>query len=453
MDAPVTGGVLAFEAWRYDPRAGGLLRQDPEGKWVPVQIGARARDILAFLLQRPGELVSKDALLDAAWPNMAVESNNLTVQIAALRRVLDERRGNDSCIQTVPGRGYRFVLAVMRLGGEQPELAAAALAEPVTPPPVARPRHPPRHWLVAGSFVVGVAMLLAVVTWSAGWFASRTPTPRLSLVVLPIQNLSHDPKEDYIAAGITDDLTTELSHIPGAFVISGSSARTYKNNAIDARTIGDRLGVRYVLEGSMHRLGDILRVNAELVSTETDAQLWSDNFDQQISDLAAGQEQIVIRMRSALNISLTDIEAARSLRERPTNADAFDLILRARAISWLPQTKDTVSQTLSLYEQALERDPNSVLALTGAVNALLNGYYFGAMPYDAVMKHVEQYLGHAKTLAPNSERVLETQAAVLDYRLDGLDYRHALPELKAVGQKLIDLYPNNDTGYFRCMSR
>src|ERR1700693_1221764 len=105
MDAPVTGETLAFEGWQFDLRARGLLRQDPNGVWVPVPIGARAGDILAFLLEQPGALVSKDAIMDAAWPNVPVEPNNLTVQIAALRRVLDEGRAGDSCIQTVPGRG------------------------------------------------------------------------------------------------------------------------------------------------------------------------------------------------------------------------------------------------------------------------------------------------------------------------------------------------------------
>jgi hypothetical protein len=140
--------------------------------------------------------------------------------------------------------------------------------------------------------------------------------------------------------------------------------------------------VRYVVRGSIQRLGEVLKVNAELGSTETGAQLWSDGFDQKVSDLATGQEQIVVRMRVALNISLADIEAARSLRERPTNPDAFDLILRARAISLLPQTKDTVAQALRLYEQVLERDPNSVFALVGAADTVGSLYYLDAMPYN-----------------------------------------------------------------------
>jgi hypothetical protein len=139
----------------------------------------------------------------------------------------------------------------------------------------------------------------------------------------------------------------------------------------------------------------VLKVNAELGSTETGAQLWSDSFGQKIADLAAGQEQIVVRMRVALNVSLADIEASRSLRERPANPDVFDLILRARAIELLPQTKDTWAQALKLYEQALERDPNAVLALTGAANAVLSLNFLDAMPHDVALDQAMQYLARA----------------------------------------------------------
>jgi adenylate cyclase len=153
--------------------------------------------------------------------------------------------------------------------------------------------------------------------------------------------------------------------------------------------------VRYVVRGSIQRFGQALKVNAELASTETGAQLWSDSFDQPIADLAAGQEAIVIRMRSALNISLADIEAARSLRERPANPDAFDLIMQARAVEQLPNTKDTVSQALGLYQQALQRDPNAVLALTGAVGAELSLTFYDALPYAVAVDRATQYLARA----------------------------------------------------------
>ena len=186
-----------------------------------------------------------------------------------------------------------------------------------------------------------MAVLLVAAAWHGGWFAGAPSPPRLSLVVLPFENLSGDTKDDYLADGITDDLTTELSHIPGALVVARESAYTFKGKAVDVRTIGEELGVRYALEGSVRRLGSTLRINVQLVSAETGVHLWSDRFDEQISELSAGQEQIVARMRDELGISMVEIENARSLRERPTNPDAFDLILRARSLAHLPAESAT----------------------------------------------------------------------------------------------------------------
>ncbi len=146
--------------------------------------------------------------------------------------------------------------------------------------------------------------------------------------MLPFENLGGDPKDDYLAEGITEDVTTDLSHVPGMFVIARESAYAYQGKAVDVRKIGEELGVRYVLEGSVRKLGDALRVNAQLVATETGAHLWADRFDQNLDDLSAGQEEIVDRIGQTLNVALTDLESARSKRERPTNPDAFDLILR-----------------------------------------------------------------------------------------------------------------------------
>ena len=243
--------------------------------------------------------------------------------------------------------------------------------------------------------VIAVASLVVLFGAGAGtWFwRGHTPAsapPSLSLVVLPFDNLSGEPDDDYLVAGVTDDLTTALSHIPGTFVISRATAYSYRGKAEDIRRIGRDLGVRYVVRGSLRRLGSMLRVNVELSSTETGAQLWSDSFDQKVADLASGQEQIVIRMRAALNVSLVDTEAARSLQERRANPDAFDFILRARAVLLLPQTKDTMAQAVGLYRQALSRDPNAVLALTGAVQALLSEQYYGQLGDEFGMDEAEQ---------------------------------------------------------------
>ena len=177
--------------------------------------------------------------------------------------------------------------------------------------------------------------MLLIAVWHGGWSPGDT-APSPSIVVLPFQNLSGDPGEDYLADGITDDLTTDLSRVPGMFVIARQSAYTYQGKTVRSAQVGEELGVRYALEGSVRKLGDVLRVNAQLIATETGAHLWADRFDQQLKDLSAGQEEIVRRIGQTLNVALVDVESARSKRERPTNPDAFDLILRARSLSLHP---------------------------------------------------------------------------------------------------------------------
>jgi TolB-like protein/class 3 adenylate cyclase len=151
--------------------------------------------------------------------------------------------------------------------------------------------------------------------------------PRLSIVVLPFTNLGNDPEQQYFADAITDDLTTDLSRIADMFVISRNTAFTYQGKRIDTKQIGRELGVRYVLEGSVRRLGDQIRVNAQLIDAETDAHLWAERFDGDMADLFAVQSEVTSRIANALNLELINVEAARPI-EHP---GVLDYILRARA--------------------------------------------------------------------------------------------------------------------------
>ena len=155
--------------------------------------------------------------------------------------------------------------------------------------------------------------------------------PRLSLVVLPFENLSGDPEQDYFADGITDDLTTDLSHLSGSFVIARNTAFTYKGKSVDAKQIGRELGVRYVLEGSVRRVGEKITVNAQLISTETGAHVWADRFDGERSKLGQLQVEFVARLANSLDVELVRAEALRAMRERPNNPDAVDLSMRGWA--------------------------------------------------------------------------------------------------------------------------
>ena len=413
MEAPVADEILEFEGWRFALRTRDLLRQDAEGLWVPVQVGSRALNILARLLDRPGSLVSKDSIMDAAWPNVAVAPNNLTVQITALRKILDEGRAGESCIQAVSGRGYRLVLPVSRVGdapgntqgsdgGGRSNVKPTPLSAPTALP---EPRTSRPLWFSAGLCGITLVGLLAVIGLHTGWFGKSPARPRLSLVVLPFENLSDDRADSYLAEGITDDLTSDLAHIPDAMVIAREFAYTYKSRPENVSRIGEELGVRYALEGSVRRMGPILRVNAQLISTESGATVWSDRFDERVNELAAGQDQIVTRMRLGVGISLTQVEKARSLREHPTNPNAFDLILRAQALWNEGADVRGRRDACAMYNSALALDPSSVSALTGVASCLLDqvSNINGLWNTFEDMERVEQLLARARTIDPNSE--------------------------------------------------
>jgi len=309
--------------------------------------------------------------------------------------------------------------------------------------------------------LAGAAAVLLGAAGGAAWWLHRTPVvegvpavvspaaapidiglakaPRLSIVVLPFQNLSGDPKDDYLVEGITEDITTDLSRVPGMFVIARESAYTYQGKAVDVRKIGEELGVRYVLEGSVRKLGDALRVNAQLISAENGAHLWADRFDQKLDDLSAGQEAIVDRIGHTLNVQLTDLETARSKRERPTNPDAFDLILRARALELHPIGPDEHVERKTLLEQALRLDPKSIYAVTQLAYELVRWQNLG-IAGQGERERTEQLLADAAALDPNDQRVLQGKALLL---LTSGRYAEAISE----SQHLLNEYPNAYPAY------
>ena len=175
---------------------------------------------------------------------------------------------------------------------------------------------------------------------------------------MPFANHSTDREQQYFADAITDNLTTDLSQLVDMFVISRNTAFTYRDKPIDTKRIGRELGVRYVLEGSVQRLGGQVRVNAQLVDAETDAHLWAERLDRDLGDLFALQNEITGRIAIALNLELVAAEATRTT----DNPDALDYILRGRAAAMKPPARDKYAEAVDLFERALELDPQSVAA-------------------------------------------------------------------------------------------
>jgi TolB-like protein/class 3 adenylate cyclase len=203
---------------------------------------------------------------------------------------------------------------------------------------------------------------------AAGSISQPTVAPRLSIVVLPFANLSNDPDQQYFADGITEDLTTALSRVADMLVISRNTAFTYRNKSIDTRQIGRDLSVRYVLEGSVRRSGNKIRVNAQLIDAQTDTHLWAEQFDGDTSDLFALQEEITGRIANTLRVEMTTAEAVRPSQ----NSDALDYILRGRAARYRPISPENYAEAKSSFEHALELDPQSTDAQLGLAAILLD---------------------------------------------------------------------------------
>jgi adenylate cyclase len=203
--------------------------------------------------------------------------------------------------------------------------------------------------------------------------ASATPSipPRLSIVVLPFLNLSNNPDQQYFADGITDDLTNDLSRISGSFVIARTTAFTYKGKPIDVKQIGRDLGVRYVLEGSVRRTGDQVRVNAQLIDAESGTHLWADQFDTNRANLAQAQSEITGRLAWTLNIELISDAGHRIEHEDTIDPDARDLVMRGWAWWYRPSSMAIYQEALRAFEHALELDPRSADARSGIARVLV----------------------------------------------------------------------------------
>jgi TolB-like protein/Tfp pilus assembly protein PilF len=262
-------------------------------------------------------------------------------------------------------------------------------------------------------------------TTSGSFIASGSPplaAPRLSIVVLPFTNLSDDREQQYFADGITEDLTADLSRLANMLVISRNTAFTYRNTPIDTKQIGRELGVRYVLEGSVRRSDNQVRVSAQLIDAQTDAHLWADRFDRDTNDLFVLQSEITGRLANALGVELIAAEAA-----RPTgHPDALDCILRGRAARLKPKSRNVYAEAISLFEHALALDPRSVEAQSLLADALANRVKAGMTDSATTdIARAEALVEQALAASPRRATVHFAKGEILDAQQR---FEEAIPE-------------------------
>ncbi len=300
--------LLAFGDYRLDIDRR-ELRRDNE----IISLEPKAFDLLTYLVRHRHRVVSKDDLLQEVWGGRIVSEAALTTRINAVRRALGDNGTAQRLVRTVTRKGIRFI-------GEVTELSEAATPAPVqmtdTVPLLNKP----------------------------------------SIAVLPFQNMSGDPDQEYFTEGIVEEITTTIARFPWLLVIARNSASTYRGVAVDVKQVARELGVRYVLEGSVRKAGNQVRITGQLIATATAAHIWADRFDGALDNIFELQDRIASGVIGAIEPKLRLAEMARACRKPTESLDAYDLYLRAQSQS-NKRSKDGLAESVRLAHQALELDP------------------------------------------------------------------------------------------------
>jgi class 3 adenylate cyclase/TolB-like protein len=385
----------------------------PDDRRIVFRIGIHLGDVVE---ESDGDLMG-DGVNVAARLEGICEPGGLCLSGAAHEQVRDRMKER---FADLGEKQLKNIARPVRAFGLSPSAIAAAMTGVASPRPALKASGLWARWPALAAALALALIAAGGYAWRAG-YAPRllgasiddklTSAPRLSIVVLPFENLSGDKEQDYFADGITDDLTTDLSHLPNSFVISRGTAFSYKGKPVDAKQIGKDLGVRYLLEGSVRRVGETITVNAKLISTETGAHVWADRFDGERSKLGALQVEAVSRLANSLGVELVRAEALRAAHERPNNPDAVDLAMRGLAAysqSWGPAS---VNEALGYFERALQLDPGHTGAKIGLAQALIDRFMWLGGGDEAVdIPRAEALIASALSAEPNNASAHYTKA-------------------------------------------
>jgi TolB-like protein/DNA-binding winged helix-turn-helix (wHTH) protein len=463
-------GAVEFGRFRLLPR-----RRELRADGAVVQLGGRAFDVLMVLTEARGALVTKDEIMARVWPDTVVEENNLVVQISALRKALGEDR---DLIRTVSGRGYRFIAeirsSVADSGGEvglEPGVARDASTSISTrnlPTPVpsllgrqiesevgtelragavvladARPRPKrrlrPLGW---GLFAFGLMLVLAT---SLSWVLySRNPASAKirSVAVLPLESLSGDASQDYFADGMTDELITDLGQISALRVISRTSVMTYRHVHKPLPEIARELDVDAVVEGTVLRSGERVRITAQLIGVPVERHIWAQSFEGDLRDTLVLQKNIARSIAEQIQATLNQHEQAALAHSKVVNAEAYEAYLKGRYF-WNKRTGDGLKKAIEYFKLAIEKNPKYAEAYTGLGDAyaLSGDWEYGILSPDDAFPKAKVAVTKALALDDNLAEAHTSLAFILD--LYDWDWESAEKEYR----RAIALNPGYATAY------
>ncbi len=348
--------IVRFADFEVDLRGRELRRN---GARIPLQ--EQPLQVLAVLLKHAGEVVTREELCQHLWPSDTFVDfdNSLNTAINKIREALGDSTGDPHFVETLPRRGYRFI-APLREGVEPQPSEKATQARPAFQP--SSPDQPEIRRAILLGLALAVALLLSFLFWKPGWRAA--PNPIVSLAVLPLENLSRDSDQDYFADGMTDALTTDLGKISALRVISRTSVMQYKGTKRPLQEIARELKVDAILEGTVARSGNRVRVTANLVQTFPERHLWAESYDSEIGDVLTVQATVAQAIAHEIQVKLTPQERKMLAGARRVNSEAFDLCLRG-SYAIATGTAEALEQAVAYFQRAIQEDPTYAPAYTG----------------------------------------------------------------------------------------
>jgi TolB-like protein/DNA-binding winged helix-turn-helix (wHTH) protein len=423
-----TRTAVRFGAFEVDLRAGELRKDGTK-----IRLQQQPFRVLALLLERPGEVVTREELRRAIWPNAVVEfDEGLDATIYKLRNALGDSAEKPRFVETLPRRGYRFIAAVDGVvasdgAHQEPSLEQRA------------PGTRSKRWSVAlGALVLVVALSLAV---NIGGVRDRltggAASERIrSIAVLPLTNLSGDPAQDYFADGMTEALITDLGKVGGLRVISRTSAMHYKGSHQTLPEIARQLHVDAVVEGAVLREGNLVRITTQLVEASTDRHLWAESYEGDLRNVLALEDKVARAITNEVKIRLSLQEQTRLASARPVNPEAYDAYLKGRS-AWNDWTEEGLKKSIEYFAHAVKQDPDYAPAWAGLADAYGLMSLFGFVPSDVALSKGKAAASRAIQL---DETLSEAHVSLAGIRLH-LEWSWSASEAEL--RQAIALNPNN----------
>jgi TolB-like protein/DNA-binding winged helix-turn-helix (wHTH) protein/Tfp pilus assembly protein PilF len=437
-DAP--SRIVRFGVFEFDQRAGELRKHG-----LRIKLQGQPIEVLSMLLEHPAEIVTREELQKRLWAaDTHVDfEHSLNAAIKRLRAALGDSADSPQFVETVARRGYRFIAPLSQ--SAQTQLAET---QPADDAPVAAPQNPRlarRRWTVVAAMAAAAFMLVAIIALNVfgvrDAFRGRSDSsPIRSLAVLPLANLSGDPDQDYFVDGMADALRQRLESIRALRVISRTSSVHYRGNGKPLPEIARELNVDAIVEGSVLRSGDRVRITVQLIQVTNNSRLWSNSYERDLRDVFALQGEVASRIVDEIRVTLTPPDRARLAHVRSSNPDAYLAYSKGRFF-WNKRTAEDLKKAILQFEQAIQRDPNYALAYDGVADCWAALGWYGYLSPAETFPHAKAAVTRALSLDDSLAEAHTSLAFVSVY------YDRDWTKVEREFRRAIDLNPNYASGH------